>query len=296
LRVLITGANGLVGRALVEHCQLLGDQVLAYPRQSLDIANSELVTKVITEQQPDAVINPAAWTDVDACEFDHERAFSVNARGPQNLAHASKKANAAFLTISTDYVFDGTKAGFYTQADEPHPLSVYGHSKLEGEKRASEVNPDTIVVRTGYVFGCGGSNFLSTVVARGLRGEKMKAITDARGTPTFASDLAVRLRELVSKKPSGIFHVVNSGDGATFEDFVRLALEIGGQDRNMIEPVSVASLGRPAPRPANSCLRCLRSASFDLLPLPDWRDALKRFVMQQVNAESLSGSVVPARS
>jgi len=238
------------------------------------------------------VINPAAWTDVDGCEFDRERAFSVNAQGPQNLAQAAKKNQATFLTISTDYVFDGRKTGFYTQEDEPHPLSVYGHSKLEGEERARTVNPETIVVRTGYVFGLGGSNFLSTVVARGLRGEKMKAITDARGTPTFAEDLAIRLRELAAQKPTGVFHVVNSGDGATFEDFVRLALEISGQDPTTIEPVTVASLGRPAPRPANSCLRCLRSASLGLPSLPDWRAALKRFVNQQVNSETAA----PARS
>ncbi len=295
MRVLITGANGLVGSALVKHCRLQGDDVLAYPREALDITNQESVTRTISEQHPDIVINAAAWTDVDGCEFDHDRAFRVNAQGPQNLAAASKQTSAAFLTISTDYVFDGTKDGFYTQDDVPNPVSVYGHSKLEGEERASGVNPKTIVVRTGYVFGAGGRNFLSTVVARGLRGEKMKAITDARGTPTFAEDLALRLRELASQKHTGIFHVVNSGPGATFEDFVRLALETVDKDPTMIEPVSVASLARPAPRPANSCLRCLRSASLGLVPLPDWQEAVKRFAVHELEARSLAGGLAPAR-
>jgi dTDP-4-dehydrorhamnose reductase len=295
LRVLITGANGLVGRALVRHCQSQGDDVLAFPREALDITNKESVTKTITEQHPDAVINPAAWTDVDGCEFDHERAFQVNAQGPQNLAEAAKQTNATFLTISTDYVFDGTKDGFYTQDDPTNPLSVYGRSKLDGEERARRVNPETIVVRTGYVFGAGGSNFLSTVVARGLRGERMKAITDARGTPTFADDLAISLRQLASQKHTGLFHVVNSGTGATFEDFVRLALETIGKDPAMIEPVSVATLARPAARPANSCLRCLRSGPLGLAPLPDWQQALKRFAVRELEARSLAGGVAPSR-
>lgn len=123
----------------------------------------------------------------------------------------------------------------------------------------------------------------------------MKAITDARGTPTSADDLAIRLRELASQKHSGLFHVVNSGPGATFEDFVRLALETIGKDPAMIERVSVASLARPAPRPANSCLRCLRSGSLGLASLPDWHDALKRFAVHELEARSLAGGVAPAR-
>ncbi|HET6669853.1 MAG TPA: dTDP-4-dehydrorhamnose reductase, partial [Pyrinomonadaceae bacterium] len=269
----------------------IGDQVMAHSRQSLDITDRELVLRTISEEKPDVVINCAAWTDVDGCEFDSERAFLNNAEGPENLALACQRFSAAFATISTDYVFDGKKAGFYTQADEPNPLSVYGQSKLAGEERARIANPTAIVVRTGYVFGSGGRNFLSTVIARVLRGEKLKAISDARGTPTFADDLAMRLRELGTKKTSGIFHVVNSGDGASFEDFVRLALKLVGRDPAMFEPVSVASLDRPAPRPANSCLRCLRSASVQLSPMPEWENALQRFVAREIESHSVEGGV-----
>jgi dTDP-4-dehydrorhamnose reductase len=264
---------------------------MAHSRQSLDITDRELVLRTISEEKPDVVINCAAWTDVDACEFDSERAFLNNAEGPENLALACQRFSAAFATISTDYVFDGKKAGFYTQADEPNPLSVYGQSKLAGEERAQIANPTAIVVRTGYVFGSGGRNFLSTVIARVLRGEKLKAISDARGTPTFADDLAMRLRELGTKKTSGIFHVVNSGDGASFEDFVRLALKLVGRDPAMFEPVSVTSLDRPAPRPTNSCLRCLRSASVHLSPMPKWENALERFVAREIHSHSVEGGV-----
>ena len=295
MRVLVAGAQGLVGSTLVTHCKLMGDEVLAHSRQSLDIADSELVAKTITEAQPDVVINCAAWTDVDGCESDAERAFQVNALGPENLARACQKIDASFVTISTDYVFDGKKEGFYTQLDTPNPLSVYGVSKLEGEQLARSANPRTIVARTGFVFGDGGGNFLSTVVARARRGEVLQAISDARGTPTFAVDLAVRLRELAVRGAAEVFHVVNSGTGASYEEFMRLALRIAGLEQTEVTPVTVQSLKRPAPRPANSCLRCLASEPLGLAPMPDWEDALRRFVAQESQASSSVGGGVTAQ-
>ena len=295
MRVLIAGANGLVGKALKRHCQSLGDEVLAYPRQMLDITDSSFVTNTIVQQAPDVVINAAAWTDVDGCESDPELADLVNAQGPANLATACREANAKFVTISTDYVFAGDKSGFYTQDDEPHPLSIYGVSKLEGERRALKANAQTIVARTGFVFGNGGRNFLSTVIARAQRKEKLLAITDAKGTPTYADDLAARLRELALLKTSGIFHVVNSGLGASYEDFVAFALEAAGLNGAKMEPVTEASLNRPAPRPANSCLLCLRSRSAGLADLPHWQEALRVFVARELEHSRLAGGVAPAR-
>lgn len=294
MRVLIAGAHGLVGSALVTHCKLTGDEVLLYPRQRLDIVDGDQVMKTLTGAQPDVVINCAAWTDVDGCESDAERAFQVNALGPENLARACREINASFVTISTDYVFDGAKEGFYTQLDEPNPLSVYGVSKLEGEQRARNANPQTIIARTGFVFGDGGRNFLSTVVARARRGEALQAIFDARGTPTFARDLAARLRDLAVRGTADLFHVVNSGPGASYEGFVRRALKIAGLEPTEVTPVTVESLKRPAPRPANSCLRCLASESLGLAPMPDWEDALRRFVVEESRASSSAGSVVTA--
>lgn len=292
MRVLVAGAQGLVGNAVVQHCKLMGDEVLAHSRQTLNIVDNELMTKTITEAQPDIVINCAAWTDVDGCESNAERAFQVNALGPENLARACQKIDATFVTISTDYVFDGKKEGFYTQRDEPNPLSVYGVSKLEGEQRARSANPQTIVARTGFVFGDGGRNFLSTVLARARRGEVLQAISDARGTPTFAADLAARLRELAGRGDAELFHIVNSGTGASYEEFVRLTLEIAGLDQTEVEPVTVQSLKRAAPRPANSCLRCLASECLGLEPMPNWKDGLRRFVAQESEVSSSAGSVV----
>lgn len=278
MKVLITGAGGLVGQALQEHCAGAGDEVLACPREALDITDSESVDRCILQQQPDAVINCAAWTDVDGCETDSQRAYAVNGFGPENLARASRKARAAFITISTDYVFDGTKEGPYTQRDTPLPISVYGKAKLDGEQRVQVAYARTIVVRTGFIFGVGGKNFLSRVVDIARDGQSISAISDAKGTPTYSRDLASRLRELAINDLPGIFHVVNSGEGATYEQFARTALSLAGVQNAAIKPVSMASLSRPAPRPVNSRLQCLLSEAIGLRSLPHWEDGLRRFV------------------
>jgi len=278
LRVLITGAKGLVGTALAEHCSASGDAVVGYDHKGLDITDSDAVESVIVNERPEVVINCAAWTDVDGCESDADKAWEANVFGPENLAGAALLANAAFITISTDYVFDGDKEGFYTQRDQPRPISVYGSSKLEGERKAQAANARTIVVRSGYIFGPAGKNFLSTVVSRAARGEKLTAISDYWGTPTYGHDLAVRLRELAALDLPGVYHVVNSGDGASFETFTREALKLAGLNSDTIGVVSGDDLNRPAPRPRNSRLKCLLSEAIGLPPLPHWHDALARFV------------------
>ena len=279
MKVLITGAAGLVGRALSEHCRAQGDEVFAYDHQSLDIADPAKVEAVIGERRPDAVINCAAWTNVDACEGDPEKTRQVNSLGPENLARASRGVDAVFVTISTDYVFDGLKTeGFYTQRDQPRPISVYGHFKLEGERRAQAEHARTIVVRSGYIFGLGGTNFLSTMVTRAQRGEKLKAIADCFGTPTYGRDLAARLRELAIIDLPGIYHVVNSGEGASFETFTREALRITNCPMDLVESVSMDSLPRPAPRPRNSRMKCILSPAIGLPRLRPWQEALAVFI------------------
>jgi dTDP-4-dehydrorhamnose reductase len=275
---LITGAKGLVGTALAEHCAAFGDAVIGYDHTGLDITDWDAVEKVVDKERPDAIINCAAWTDVDGCETNAEKAMRANAHGPENLALAAMKANAAFITISTDYVFDGEKEGFYTQRDQPRPISVYGSSKLEGERRAQQANARTIVVRSGYIFGPAGRNFLSTIVSRAQRGEKLSAISDYWGTPTYGNDLAGRLRELAALDLPGVYHVVNSGEGASFETFTREALKLAGLSSDTLGVVNGSDLNRPAPRPQNSRLKCLLSEAIGLPPLPDWHDALARFI------------------
>jgi dTDP-4-dehydrorhamnose reductase len=277
LRILVTGVGGMVGQALNQYCEMAGDEVFSYDHRTLDIANADLVKATVVGARPDAVINCAAWTDVDGCELDPARAHAANATGPENLARASRQVGAGFVTISTDYVFDGRKEGFYTQRDDPNPQSVYAQSKLEGERRSQLAYARTIVVRTGFIFGSGGKNFLSTVLDRAHAGGPIKAIANAWGTPTYSRHLAARLRELAQLDIPGVFHVVNAGNGVSYEEFARAALNSGGFHSINVEPVDGDSLSRPAPRPRNSRLRCLLSEAVGLPALPFWEAALQEF-------------------
>lgn len=289
MKVLITGVGGMVGRAVAEHCTARGDEVYAHDRRTLDITNAPTVREVFEREHPEAVINCAALTDVDACESDHQGAFQANAHAVELLATNCRLVGATFITISTDYVFDGTKDGFYTQRDDPHPMSVYGAAKLEGERRALAASARTAVVRTGWIFGVGGRNFLATAIERMRRGERLKAISDAYGTPTYAPHLAARLRELAALDLPGIYHVVSAGAGASYWDFASMAAEIYGGAPSEIERVSMDSLQRLAPRPRNSRLRCLLSEAVGLAPLPDWRSALEHFIARGRPASADAG-------
>jgi dTDP-4-dehydrorhamnose reductase len=267
----------MVGRAVAGYCASLGDTVSAYTHQTLDITDEARVRAAFEIERPDVVFNCAAWTNVDGCEADAGHAYSVNARGPRNLAAESRRVGATLVTISTDYVFDGAKAGFYTQRDDPRPVSVYGAAKLEGERLAQAANARTIVIRTGWIFGTGGTNFLSQVIDLAQSGARLRAIRDAYGTPTYAVDLAQRLRRLAELDLPGVYHVVNSGEGASYEEFTRAAVAFCGCEAD-IESIGMDSINRPAPRPRNSRLKCLISEAIGLEPLPPWLDSLRDFV------------------
>jgi dTDP-4-dehydrorhamnose reductase len=278
MKILVTGGGGLVGRAVVAHCQKSGDEVIAPAHKDLDITEAARVADFVAQTRPDYVINCAAWTDVDGCESDYERAFRENAEGPTNLARACLENGAGLVTISTDYVFDGAKEGFYTQRDTPQPLGVYAETKLAGERSPQAVCARAVIVRTGWIFGPGGRNFLSRVADLAREGARLKAICDAYGTPTYSVDLAARLRELAALDLPGVFHVVNSGAGASYEDFARFALQTAGLPDDALEIINARDLQRPAPRPRNTRLRCLWSEALNLQPLPHWQDAARQWL------------------
>lgn len=278
MRVLITGANGMLARAAIAHCAALGDEVTALTRSELDISIRDHVFANFEKIRPQIILNCAAYTDVDGAESNEEIAYAANSQGPENLAVASQEFGATFVTVSTDYVFDGTKEGFYTQADTPNPQSVYARSKYEGELCAASANSDSILVRSGWIYGSHGTNFLSVLPRLLSEGNHMKAIDDAYGTPTYAADLAVRLRELALANATGIFHVTNSGEGASYLEFAQAVAKIGGFDEGLPTAVSNDDLKRPAARPRNSKLRCDRSESVGLAPLRDWEIALREYL------------------
>ncbi len=285
MKLLITGASGMVGRAVVKHAEALDYEIASFTHSTLDITDADAVTREAARLRPDAIINCAAWTDVDGCETDAARAYAVNAGAVENLARAANESNACFVTISTDYVFDGEKDGFYTQRDEARPLSIYGQSKLDGERRAQAAHARTVVVRTGWVYGAHGTNFLSRVATDTAnlikelvaRGAHIKAINDSYGSPTAARDLAARLCELARLDLPGIYHVVGGGAGTDYATFSRHFLEAAGfrEEAATLETVSFHDLKRPAPRPVNSRLRCLLSEHIGLAPLPAWDETFK---------------------
>ncbi len=278
MKILITGANGMVAQEVIDFCKKSDDEVLAYARTNLDISDREDVFALFKKQNPEAVINCAAYTDVDASETNVERCYAANANGVENLALAAKEYNARFVTISTDYVFDGVKDGFYTQRDTPNPQGVYAKSKLEGEILARNAYARSIIVRSGWIYGKSGTNFLSVMNRLLAGGKPITAISDSYGTPTFAKDLAVRLRELADLDFPGIYHITNSGDGTSYADFARKVCALKGFDENLVEDVSFANLKRPASRPVNSKLACLFSEKIGLSPMPNWEQALAEFL------------------
>lgn len=280
MKILITGANGMVARAAIEYCQSIDDKVSAFTRQELDIAERDKVFEVLEREKPDAVLNCAAFTDVDGSETQVEKCYAANATGVENLALASKKIECAFVTISTDYVFDGAKGDFYTQRDTPNPQGIYAKAKLEGEILARNAYARSIVVRSGWIFGDGGTNFLSVMHKLLGEGKRIKAIYNSYGTPTFAKDLARRLRELAELDLPAIYHVTNSGNGTTFEELAREVCRLKNFDTNLIESVSMKDLNRPAPRPVDSRLICLFSEKFGLSPLQFWEKALAEFITE----------------
>ena len=281
MKILITGANGMVARAAICHCREIGDDLIALTRQGLDISDKNAVLESLRTHAPDAILNCAAYTDVDGAESSPEASRAANTIGVKNLAEAARQTNTRLVTISTDYVFDGTNRGFYTENDRPNPQGVYAVTKYEGELAAIDVNPDVVIVRSGWIYGQGGTNFLSVMHRLLAEGKHIKAISDSYGTPTFALDLAKRLRELAERNETGVFHVTNAGDGTSYLGFAEKVCELGSFDRGLIEPVSKDDLKRPAPRPVSSKLTSVRLEGLGLSPLPEWQSALSEFLSEE---------------
>ena len=280
MRVLVTGAGGQLGTELVHTCTDAGDEVVACGRAELDLADRDSVYQAILDVHPEVVLHAGAWTAVDACESDPDRAFHVNALGTQWVADASRRAGAHLVAVSTDYVFDGRQPAPYQEWDPPNPQSVYGRSKLAGEHAVAAHAPGASVVRTAWVCGAYGPNMVKTVLGL-LDRPELAFVDDQRGCPTFTADLAPAIRRLAAVRAAGTFHVTNQGD-TTWYGFVREIVETAGGDPQRVRPISTAELDppRPAPRPANSVLdnAALRMGGFPLLP--HYRASLDRLVRE----------------
>ncbi len=268
----------MLARAANEYCRSIGDDVVAYSRQELDIADVNAVRRVLSESRPEIVLNCAAYTNVDGAETNTETAFQANAVGPENLAIVCREFDAKLVTVSTDYVFDGEKREPYVDSDMPNPLGVYAASKFEGEKRVAAVNSDAIIVRSGWIYGNGGTNFLSVMANLLAEGKSISVIEDNFGTPTSAKDLAQRMREVAATEVRGIIHITNAGKGTSNLGYAQKVCEIAGYDAELVKGVPCAELQRPAPRPYDSRLRSTDLSDFGLAPLQGWESALSEFL------------------
>jgi dTDP-4-dehydrorhamnose reductase len=281
LRILVTGAGGQVGSEVAAH--LPHHQVLALDRAACDLSDRHSVEQAVAAAAPAAVVNCAAWTDVDGCEADPERAVLVNALGVRHLAAACGRAGAHLVHVSTDYVFSGDKDGPYDEWDEPGPRSVYGRSKLGGELELARHAGSWAVARTSWVFGRRGRNFVDTIVGRARDGAPLRVVDDQQGCPTYAPDLAGALARLAVSRLPGVYHVTNQG-ACTWHDLAAAAVELAGLDPSVVGTMTTAELGRPAPRPANSVLSGAAWAAAGLPPLRPWREALAEKMTSAVAA------------
>jgi dTDP-4-dehydrorhamnose reductase len=276
VRVLVTGAGGQLGRDVVLACERAGDEVVGLGRDGLDVTDRDQVLGAVTTLRPDAVIHCAAHTGVDACETDVDRAYLVNALAVRWVADACGRSGAHLVHVSTDYVFDGTKAAPYHEWDAPNPLGVYGASKLAGER---EAGPGATIVRTSWVCGEHGPNMVKTILRLAAERTSLAFVDDQRGHPSFCADLAPMLRRLALDRRPGVHHVTNQGAVSWYE-FARAVLVAGGRDPAVVVPIATRELQppRPAPRPANSVLdnAALRLGGLPLLP--DFHEPLERLV------------------
>jgi len=273
-RIVISGAGGMVGRFLAAQARRQGRDVLALTSAEWDITDPEAAERFI--QSGDVVINCAAYTKVDAAEEDPDRAYAVNAVGPENIAHACARAGADLIHISTDYVFSGAQRRPYEIDDETGPVSVYGRTKLAGELMALAAMPDAHIVRSAWIYeGADGSDFAAVMRRLAAGDGDVDVVADQVGSPTYVGDLVDALLQIADdgsiREP--VLHAANEGAVSRFEQ-AKAVFEVVGADPGRVRPVGTDRHPRPAPRPAYSALSARRSAEAGVTPLRPWREAL----------------------
>jgi dTDP-4-dehydrorhamnose reductase len=282
-KVVITGGLGQLGRAL--SWRLGGDgawEVAALGRGALDVADRDAVRARIAAERPAVVIHAAAMTDVDGCERDPVAAFRVNALGALHVAQAAEEVRARLVVVSTDFVFDGEKPSPYYETDAPSPLSVYAESKLAGERYALGAAHRALVVRTAWLYGPGGRNFVDAILAAGASGKPLRVVADQAGSPTRAADLADGIARVLDAGLVGVVHLVNTGHATRYE-LARRALDLAGHASTPVEPITTAEMPRPARRPRHAVLGSRVLAAAGVAPLRHWEEALAAHIAERAS-------------
>jgi len=276
MRVLVTGAKGLLGTELVRFLRDAGDEVVAWDLPQNDVTEVDRTINGIHQLKPDAVFHLAAWTDVDGCEQDRARAAAVNFQGAWAVALGAAETGGKLLHISTDYVFDGRATRPYRENDKTGPLSVYGSTKLMGEQAVARAGRRRFIVRTSWLYGRTGRSFVNTVREKASRERELKVVDDQTGSPTWARDLAEPLRRIAASEKYGIYHVTNSGQCTWFE-LAREVVRLTGAACE-VRAMTSAELGLPAPRPAFSVLENRNYRKLTGRTLRPWQDALREYL------------------
>jgi dTDP-4-dehydrorhamnose reductase len=276
VKLLVCGAAGMLGQDVARAAALANHEVDALGRRELDVTDAEAVRAAVARSRPDAVINCAAFTDVDGSEHEPGEAMRVNADGARNVAAAAAAAGATILYVSSDYVFDGGKGFPYLETDEPSPLSSYGTSKLAGEVDSAAANPRHFIVRSSWLFGTAGRNFVETMLELGTSQDEVLVVRDQTGSPTYTAHLADGLVRLVATDAYGLHHM-SAGGSCSWYEFAMAIFEYAGVDCRVMS-TTTAELGRPAPRPEYSVLK---TAWEDAIHLPDWRTGLRAYLRER---------------
>ncbi|OGP53689.1 MAG: dTDP-4-dehydrorhamnose reductase [Deltaproteobacteria bacterium RBG_13_52_11] len=274
-KVLIIGALGMLGHDLLR-IFAKGYDVIGLDKENVDITRQGATRKAIKEISPAVVINAAGYTDVDGCEKKMHKAFVINAEGSKNVAKGCRDNGAKLVYISTDYIFDGEKGSPYREDDPANPLNIYGESKLMGERYIEELLDDFLIVRTQWLYGKHGRNFVETILALAAERDIIEVVHDQRGSPTYTTDLSKAIAALVRKDLKGTFHVSNSGS-CSWYDFAFEIVRLAGASGVEIVPVSSSSLNRAAKRPLYSVFNRQRLEQEAGIKMRPWQEALQDY-------------------
>jgi len=276
MKVLVTGVKGQLGYDVVKELEKRGMEAIGVDIDEMDITDAGSVSKVIKEARPDAVIHCAAYTAVDAAEENEELCRKVNAEGPKNIAEICKELDIKMIQISTDYVFNGQGENLWEPDDEAGPVSVYGQTKYEGELAVRNILEKYFIVRIAWVFGINGKNFVKTMLNLSKNYDTIRVVNDQFGSPTYTYDLARLLVDMVQTEKYGVYHATNEGI-CSWYDFACAIFAEAGIEMNVI-PVSTEEYGAKANRPANSRMSKEKLTENGFEKLPQWQDALKRYI------------------
>jgi dTDP-4-dehydrorhamnose reductase len=292
MKLLVTGVTGQLGGEVVAALKSQGHDVIAADRERMNFLQPRQAAAVVHAEQPDWVINCAAYTQVDQAESEPDTAFTINRDTPAQLGRAVADYGGRFLQLSTDFVFDGSKTRPYVEDDKPNPLGVYGQSKLEGERAVLDALPNAIILRTAWVYGVHGHNFVKTMLRLAGEGKPLRVVSDQIGTPTWTRDIVMAITALIERQAAGVFHFTAAGEtswqgfaNAIFEEAVAAGIEL---QTTQAEPIPTSEYPTAATRPAYSVLNTEKIRPCLPVSIPGWRDSLKKMLQEYATCADCS--------